>query len=176
VAALTAASKAEPLLQRRAYSSIPSTIETSLGAAVERPLEAGLEVYPAGLLFEAAEYVFYNALAAASKYDSASSAQRPRIWKHSPPNTNRSIAGRRIAPRILRTARRWSQPRLRESKVANWTPRGFTKRPFNLGVLAINDEDRRKQRKLPNIDWRLLIDKLRAWRAADRVQYIKVTC
>ena len=45
-----------------------------------------------------------------------------------------------------------------------------------LGVLAINDEDRRKQRKLPNIDWRLLINKPRAWKAADRVQYIKVTC
>ena len=45
-----------------------------------------------------------------------------------------------------------------------------------LGVLAISDEDRRKQRKLPNIGWRLLIDKPRAWKAADRVQYIKVTC
>ena len=42
---------------------------------MEQPSEAGLEVYP--LLFEATEYVFYSALAAASQYDSASSAQRP---------------------------------------------------------------------------------------------------
>jgi hypothetical protein len=39
-----------------------------------------------------------------------------------------------------------------------------------LGILAINDEDRRNQRKLSAIDWRLLIDLPRARRAADRVQ------
>ena len=38
-----------------------------------------------------------------------------------------------------------------------------------LGILAINDEDRRNQRKLSAIDWRLLIDWPRARRAADRV-------
>jgi hypothetical protein len=37
------------------------------------------------------------------------------------------------------------------------------------GVLAINNEDRRRQRKLPDIHWRLLIDQLRAQKAADRV-------
>jgi hypothetical protein len=39
-----------------------------------------------------------------------------------------------------------------------------------LGILAINDEDRRNQRKLSAIDWRLLIDWPRARRAADRVR------
>jgi hypothetical protein len=38
------------------------------------------------------------------------------------------------------------------------------------GVLAINNEDRRKQRKLLDIHWRLLIDQPRAQKAADRVQ------
>ena len=38
-----------------------------------------------------------------------------------------------------------------------------------LGILAINDEDRRN-RKLSAIDWRLLIDWPRARRAADRLQ------
>jgi hypothetical protein len=40
----------------------------------------------------------------------------------------------------------------------------ITTRP---GVLTINDEDRRKQRKLPRIDWRVLIDHGRARRAAE---------
>jgi GAF domain-containing protein len=74
--ALAAASKAEPLVQARAYGSIPLTIETSQGAAVEQPLEAGMEVYPRKGLFEASEYVFYDALARAAQYDSASSEQR----------------------------------------------------------------------------------------------------
>ena len=39
-----------------------------------------------------------------------------------------------------------------------------------LGILAINDEDRRDQRRLSAIDWRLLIDWPRARRAARRVQ------
>jgi hypothetical protein len=40
------------------------------------------------------------------------------------------------------------------------------------GVLAINDEDRRKQQMLPDVHWRLLIDHPRAHKAADRVQRI----
>jgi hypothetical protein len=39
-----------------------------------------------------------------------------------------------------------------------------------LGILAINDEDRRNQRKLSAIDWGILIDWPRARRAAARVQ------
>jgi hypothetical protein len=37
------------------------------------------------------------------------------------------------------------------------------------GILAINDEDRRKQRNYRHVDWRLSIDWPRARRAADRV-------
>lgn len=38
-----------------------------------------------------------------------------------------------------------------------------------LGVLAINDIDRRNQRRLQDINWRLLVDRQRARRAAARV-------
>jgi PAS domain S-box-containing protein len=78
LSALAAAAKAEPLLQTRPYRSIPSALETSRGTAMEQPLETGVPVYPLNGLFEAAEYVFYDALARAAQYDSASSDQRPQ--------------------------------------------------------------------------------------------------
>ena len=115
--ALAAASKAEPLVQMRPYAGIDLPDHFYLEGNRLLSLLSRLNTFSM----------------TRSRGRHSTTLHRPRsgpsIGRHSPPTTSSSRPGRRIAPRISGTARRWSAPRSPASKAGSWRPSACMNRP-----------------------------------------------
>ena len=124
-------------------------------AAVEASSKAQRLLWTSPSQFETAEYHFYGALSHAASCDSAHPAERQQHCRGSgrpPPAARRS--GRRIAPRISRTAPHWSARRSPASKAASSMPSVSTNRPSARRAQTASSTMRRSPTSSPRASTR----------------------
>ena len=98
-------------------------------SAIEASSKAQPLLWTSPSFFETAEYEFYGGLARAAFCDLPLPKSSRSIWRLWPPITDSSKYGRRIAPKISRTAPHWSAQRSPGLKAAHSMPSSSTKRP-----------------------------------------------
>jgi hypothetical protein len=100
------------------------------GTAVDASLRAQQLLWTSPSQFETAEFRSYGALSHAASWDSASPNQKQQDFEALTTHYRQlEIWARAIAPRISKTARRWSARRSHGSKAARSNPNTFTNRP-----------------------------------------------